>query len=182
MRSSLIAFAVFAIAGTTQDNGKSRPEAASPGTTQPPGDATLVGRLEAVTWNPTTAQLSWVVSIWDPARSVEQPAAKKNYTIQIDKALMEFDGEGRRFDKEEARQVRILMDMISTYAVESTVWWDNGEGEKVDDKVAPAPDRKEPDKGNKTKPDSKPARVVLRGPVAAAQPLPQPLAVTAGSH
>jgi len=36
---------------------------------------------------------------------------------------MKANGEGRSFDKDEAESVHLLMDVISRYAVESTVWW-----------------------------------------------------------
>jgi hypothetical protein len=65
------------------------------------------------------------------------------------------------------------MDMISTYAVESTVWWDHGEGTKLDGPVVPLPDNKDGSKGKdekdeKPKPTPKSSPVVLHGPVAAA--------------
>ena len=84
----------------------------------------LVRRLEAVQWNPVRAELSWVVTVWDVAASIDQPMTRERYVIHLDDAVMEYGGEARRFDTTEARQVRGLMDLIATYAVESTVWWE----------------------------------------------------------
>lgn len=47
---------------------------------------------------------------------------------------MSVNGETRRFSEEEASNVRTLMDFISKYALESTVWWENGEGEPLNGK------------------------------------------------
>ena len=55
------------------------------------------------------------------------------------------------------------MDVISRYAIESTVWWEHGEGEKLDDDGNPAPGSKKVDKD---KPGKKPAPVAPRGSVA----------------
>ena len=51
--------------------------------------------------------------------------------MSIDSAVMKFNGEDRHFDPVEAKHVRALMDLLSVYAVESTVWWDQGKGEKT---------------------------------------------------
>jgi hypothetical protein len=186
MRFFLIAPIALTIAGYAQDSARPQPEAASPDRTQPPGSSgtTLVRRLESVTWNPVTAELSWVVSTWDPAGPSGQPATKDTYSMSIDAAQMKFKGEGRGFDPEEARHVRMIMDMISMYAVESTVWWDSGKGDKIEgpaegarpspeatkpapDAAKPIPQTIKPGQSAPAKPGPKTAPVVLRGPVAA---------------
>jgi hypothetical protein len=187
MKSSLIALIVFSGIGCAQDgSGSPRPPAVKPAEPQPPVATGLVRRLEAVTWNPVSAELTWVVSVGDITGGVFQPSGKENYTIHTDAATMNFHGEGRRFDPDEARRVRILMDMISTYAVESTVWWDHGEGAKMDGQVVPLPEGKDgnrgkDDKEEKPKPTPKSSPVLLHGPVAEAN-APQPGAVPAASH
>jgi hypothetical protein len=106
-------------------------------------------KLESVTWNPGTEELSWVISTRDLDGGPEQPVVQERYTIHVDTAIMDFKGEGRRFDANEARQVGAIMNVISKYTVESTVWWANGEGEKLDkDHAAPPrnPDKKEPNR------------------------------------
>ena len=174
MKSSLIAVIVFSGIGCAQDSGASpHPPAVKPAEPHPPTAVGSVRRLEAVTWNPVSAELSWVVSVGEITGGVFQPAGKESYTIRTDAATMNFHGEGRRFDPDEARRVRLLMDMISTYAVESTVWWDHGEGTKLDGPVVPLPDNKDGSKGKdekdeKPKPAPKSSPVVLHGPVAAA--------------
>ncbi len=44
---------------------------------------------------------------------------------------MSFSGEMRRFSREEATNVHVLMDLIAKYAIDSTIWWDDGQGEPV---------------------------------------------------
>jgi hypothetical protein len=100
-------------------------------------------RLEAVTWNPVTEELTWVVSSGDrKSGGGYVPATKENYTIHMDAALMKFRGEDRRFSEDEAARVHILMDMISSYAVESTIWWEHGGIPGPDRETRPAPRRK----------------------------------------
>jgi hypothetical protein len=188
MKNFLIALIVFSGVGYAQDsNGSPRPPAVKPAEPQPPRATGLVRRLETVSWNPVSAELTWVVSVGDITGGVFQPTAKENYTIHIDSAIMKFNGEGRHFDPDEARRVRMLMDMISTYAVESTVWWDHGEGSKMDGEVIPLPDGKDgnnskKEKEEKPKPAPKPSPVVLHGPVAAANPSQQRAGAAVESH
>jgi len=184
MKLFLIAPLALTIAGFAQDNAKPRPEKPAPDREQTPDTPHPVRRLDSVTWNPVTAELSWVVSTWDPSGNATQPTARDTYSMSIDEAKMKFKGEGRGFDPTEAKHVRVLMDMISMYAVESTVWWESGEGEKLDDPFGakpdsdkspatkpsgpPKPDVTKPDKNSTTpaQPAPKSAPAALRGPVA----------------
>jgi hypothetical protein len=169
MRSSLIAPIALTLAAYGQEGLKVQPQPKAP----PPGQAEtqratpVVRRLESITWNPVTGELSWVVASWDSLEIGEQPTSRDTYSMAIDRAIMKFHGEDRKFDPVEAKHVRSLMDLLSVYAVESTVWWDQGKGEKTTD--AP-PSNKEPgnkEPGNKdatppkTTPKSAPA--VLQG-------------------
>ena len=66
MRFLMIAPIVLTIAGYAQDNARPPQEKTAPDQAQPSGQ-TPVRRLESVTWNPVTGELSWVVSTLDPA-------------------------------------------------------------------------------------------------------------------
>ena len=88
-----------------------------------------VRRLESVSWNPVSGELTWVVSKHTP-----DTTSKDSYLIRINDALMKFEDERRGFDPEEARVVHKLLDLLSRYAVESTIWWEEGQGIKMDDK------------------------------------------------
>jgi len=103
-------------------------------------------RLEAVTWNPITHELSWVVSAGSRVEGAYQPAAKETYVIDPESATMKVNGERRRFSDVEAENVHALMDSLVRYAAESTVWWEHGLGEKLDDRAIPIPGQKETDK------------------------------------
>jgi hypothetical protein len=121
-------------------------------------EKTLVRRLEAVTWNPVRAELTWLVSVWSVQSGDRSLVAKERYTMHPDDAVMESDGEFRKFDADEAKRLRVLMDVISTYAVESTVWWDYGPDAKTETQIVPAPDGDSNSKGgadrNKTEKDT----------------------------
>jgi hypothetical protein len=175
MRRSLVATIVFTGIGWAQQGGTGAAKAPAEGTHPPAKESLVLHKLESITWNPETAELSWVVSVWDGDSSSGQPKAKESYTIHADTAIMNFHGEGRRFDSDEARQVRIVMDMITKYTIESTVWWAHGLGEKLDSNQ-PAPGAPTPAPGTKdgkgrdeekTKPGNKAAPALMHTPVAA---------------
>ena len=91
-----------------------------------------VRRLESVNWDPVKKELTWVVSNGSqPSGGKYQAGQKTTYYINMDEATMTFNGETRRFSRQEATSVNSLMSLISTYAVESTIWWEKGMGEKV---------------------------------------------------
>jgi hypothetical protein len=93
------------------------------------GNSTIIKKLETVTWNPATAELTWVLSVWDPAFSQEQPKEQETYTIHVDSAMMNFQGEGRPFNSEGALRMEVLMDIVSSYIIDSTAWWARGSKE-----------------------------------------------------
>jgi hypothetical protein len=114
-----------------------------------PADAAKMRRLETVTWNPVSEELTWVVSLGNGDRGSYSPGEKKSYVIRIPRATMTFGGETRGFSKQEADHVQVLIDVISRYAIESTLWWEHGQGVKLDDKGWPIPsddDNKNPQK------------------------------------
>ncbi len=98
----------------------------------PEADDAKPRRLESVTWNSVNHQLTWTISQGAKESSGFKALKSDNYQISMDSATMTFNGETRRFSKEEAANVHVLMDVIAKYAVDSTVWWDEGQGEPVD--------------------------------------------------
>lgn len=100
-------------------------------------------RLESLTWNPVTDELTWVVSSGDERNGSYQPGKKETYSIHMDSATMKFGAEGRLFSREEAANVHVLMDLLSKYAIDSTEWWEEGHGQKLDDKGNPMPGKRE---------------------------------------
>jgi len=97
-------------------------------------------RLESVTWNSVKRELTWVISKGerDQKTGAYKPLSTETYLINMDKATMTFNGETRGFSKQEAVNVSALLDIIAKYAIESTLWWDQGHGRRVDDKDQPA--------------------------------------------
>ncbi len=109
-------------------------------------------RLESFTWDSVKHELKWEVSTGEKQGEGYQPRSKDRYEINMDKATMTVNGEIRRFSEDEAENVRTLMDFVSKYAVESTVWWESGEGDPVDENGIPTkPERDKP----ATKPDER---------------------------
>ncbi|HWR50914.1 MAG TPA: hypothetical protein VN428_07385 [Bryobacteraceae bacterium] len=105
-------------------------------------------RLESVTWNSVKHQLTWVIEKGEkPEGAGFKPNSQSKYEINMDKATMSFNGESRGFSKEEAANVHMLMDLVSKYAIDSTVWWDQGQGMKLDENgnpTEPEPRRRTP--------------------------------------
>src|SRR5215472_17541382 len=153
MRSSLIAPFLLTLAAYGQGDLKLAPKSPAPGQTEPQKAKPVVRRLDSITWNPVTAELSWVVSNWDSMEMGGHPASRDTYSMSIDAATMKFHGEDRKFDPVEAKHVRALMDVLSVYAVESTVWWDQGKGEKTDGQT---PDKNQDKKDGAEPPKSLP--------------------------
>lgn len=94
----------------------------------------VLRRLEAVTWDPLESKLIWAVSVWDLGSDMSKPAAVERYAIRVNDGVMERDGVQRAFAVPGA-DLHTLMDVISTYAMRSTVWWGNGgaDGQKAPD-------------------------------------------------
>jgi len=92
-------------------------------------------RIESVTWDLKDHKLIWVVQ-----RGTEGPGGQFNvkssdrYEISPDEAVMFFANEKRGFTSEEAASLHKLLDTLSVYCAESVVWWDRGEGQRLDDK------------------------------------------------
>jgi hypothetical protein len=101
-------------------------------------------RLETVTWNSVKHELTWVISRGDKRGASYKALGSDSYLINMDDATMSFNTEKRRFSKEEAANVHVLMDVIAKYAIDSTVWWDDGQGEPLDNNGNPKQDKKPP--------------------------------------
>lgn len=123
MKQVLISLVITVTLGWAQDSSSGTYAPKQPAQA---GNSTIVKKLETVTWNPATAELSWVLSVWDPTFSADQPKEQETYTIHVDSAMMNFQGEGRQFDTEEALRMQVLMDIVSSYIIDSTAWWARG--------------------------------------------------------
>ena len=91
-------------------------------------------RLEHLSWNPVTCQLSWVVSegTTNDQGDYVPSGALLNYRINMDAATMTHKTSTRGFSKDEAQQVHALLNLLKTYTEQSTSWWDAGKGERMD--------------------------------------------------
>jgi hypothetical protein len=100
-------------------------------------------RLESLTWNPTTSELTWVISEGHRTAGNYLPVTRATYLIHVDSAMMQFNGEHRRINGEEAKNVNAIMSILSEYAIGSTIRWEMGPGKEPDDRKEPAPPKKE---------------------------------------
>jgi hypothetical protein len=116
-----------------------------------------VKRLDSVTWDLKTHKLVWVVQTGNEEKGSFVPSASAKYEISPNEAVMASGEEKRGFTQEEAASLNDLLNVLSLYCAESTVWWDQGQGTRVDKKTT-APGA----------PAGKPVRVVWQG----TRPLP----------
>ncbi len=88
-------------------------------------------RLESVTWDLKSHKLIWVVQKGTERNGEFVPSASDRYEITPDDAVMAFSNERRGFTEEEAASLHKLLDTLSLYCAESVIWWDQGEGTRL---------------------------------------------------
>ncbi len=120
-----------------------------------------VKRLESVTWDLTTHKLVWVVQTGTHVDGEFVPKSSARYEVSPDEASMMFADEKRALTEEESASLHQLLDVLSLYCAQSTVWWDRGEGTS-----APAGQKTtvttQPDEGKPVRvdqPESKPQQL-----------------------
>lgn len=112
-------------------------------------------RLDSVTWDLKSQKLIWVVARGTVANGNFTPTATDRYEISPDDATMTYGTEIRGFTEEEAASLHKLLNTLSLYCAESVVWWDKGEGEKIDKHSQGSADRQKVEQRNKKKNESK---------------------------
>lgn len=113
-------------------------------------------RLESVTWDLRTHKLIWVVAHGSVQNGNFVSTGTDRYEISPEDATMTYGKESRGFTTDEAASLHKLLDTLSLYCAESVVWWDKGEGEKIDKPGQGSADRQkveERKKPQKTKED-----------------------------
>ncbi len=118
----------IAFAGSAQDKAPTEDQDRTP-----PSDKKS-RRLESFRWDPVKRQFTWEVSKGMKSGDSYRPTSTDHYNIDLEAATMTFNGETRRFSEEEAANVKVLMGMLAQYAIESTVWWEDGQGDPVDNR------------------------------------------------
>lgn len=91
-------------------------------------------RLASVTWDLRSHKLVWEVQKGTVENGEFMVKSSDKYEISPDDAVMAFAQEKRGFTPEEAASLHKLLDTLSLYCAESVIWWDQGQGDKVDDK------------------------------------------------
>jgi hypothetical protein len=122
-------------------------------------------RLESVTWDLKNHKLVWVVQKGSEVNGKFVASSEDRYEISPDDAIMAFSEEKRGFTEQEAASLHKLLDTLSLYCAESVVWWDQGEGEKIQDGVRPrkhTPDEKPTDRIEEPHQKTPPPPVVNR--------------------
>lgn len=98
-------------------------------------------RLESVTWDLKNHKLVWVVGKGKMDGSDFVATGSDRYEITPDEAVMQFAEEKRGFSPQEAANLHKLLDTLSVYCAESVVWWEEGQGIKLDPKNRAEPKR-----------------------------------------
>lgn len=101
-------------------------------------------RLESYTWDAVNHRLKWVVSSGEGNGKGYKPFFSENFEINMDAATMTVNTETRGFSDQEAQNVHTLMNLISKYCADSTGWWEDGKGIKLDENGQPINPEKKP--------------------------------------
>ncbi|PIR96792.1 MAG: hypothetical protein COT91_04805 [Candidatus Doudnabacteria bacterium CG10_big_fil_rev_8_21_14_0_10_41_10] len=81
--------------------------------------------------------ITWIVTtgMAEASGKFRGTAPPKSYSVSIRDRIMRVDGEKRRFSEQEqivvASQVSSFFEGLKRYAVSSTIWWQDGNGEPV---------------------------------------------------
>jgi len=100
-------------------------------------------RLKSVTWDLASHKLMWVVETGKLQGREFVPTRSDNYEISPDEAQMRYANETRGFSELEAANLHKLLDTLAVYCAESVVWWDDGQGVKVDEQDKDAHPKRE---------------------------------------
>ena len=122
--------------------------------TAPSKTAETVKRLDSVTWDLNTHKLVWVVQTGTQVNGEFVPSSSAKYEVSPQEASMMLADEKRPLSDEEAASLQHLLDVLSVYCAESTVWWDQGGGEGI-----PTAAPLEPKNTNTPKPTGKIVKV-----------------------
>jgi hypothetical protein len=162
MKTALILLFSFAAFSLAQDMKTPPPPAASG------SDAQQYKRLASVTWDLDTHKLVWIVQKGIEVNGEFVPKTTDRYEVSPSEAFMAQKDEKRGIAGDEAKALHELLGVLSTYCVESTVWWDNGGGDATDPAAEPAAPPAAAQPGKKTgdgkaapspDPNAKPTRV-----------------------
>jgi hypothetical protein len=100
-----------------------------------------VKRLDSVTWDLNTHKLVWVVQTGTQTNGNFTPSSSARYEVAPDEASMMFADEKRGLSAEEVDSLHHLLDILSLYCAESTVWWDQSQeqGQPTQQKTTTTP-------------------------------------------
>lgn len=142
MKNAAVMFSLFAALAIAQEQA---PE--------------TVKRLDSVTWDLNTHKLVWVVQTGKQVGGEFVPDSSSRYEVSPDEATMASVEEKRGFTEEEAASLHHLLDVLSLYCAESTVWWEKGEGTpmgKPTERKTTAPSQPGPKPVRVNQPQAKP--------------------------
>ncbi len=149
MKTALVLLISFGAAAFAQDVEKD-----SNANKNPVPESKQLGnkrRLQSVTWDLNAHKLVWVVQKGSEVNGKFVATSSDRYEIAPDKATMGFSDEKRGFTEDEAESLQHLLDVLSLYCAESTVWWDQGQGVPLDKNGVPTGPEKKPDAAPKSK-------------------------------
>lgn len=134
-----------------------------------PAEGAQLKRLATVTWDLNSHKLVWTVEKGEQVNGQFVPKSTDRYEVSPSEAYMSANAEKRGIETEEANSLHELLNVLSLYCVESTVWWENGGGASADRTADPPksdpPSEAKPGKKSGTDnniapdPNAKPTRI-----------------------
>jgi len=117
----VVFFASFTALAVAADN------AVAPGNKD--NEAVPAKRVKSVTWDLQNQKLVWIVEDGTAKNGNFTPSSEERYEITPKDHAMAFQGEHRAFTSDEGTWLQHLLDILTMYCAESTVWWLDGQGE-----------------------------------------------------
>jgi len=91
-----------------------------------------VKRVASVTWDSQSGKLVWVVQDGQEQNGEFAGSSEERYEISPKEAVMAVEGQQRTFTDTEVTRLWSLLHSLTLYCVESTMWWETGQGDPLD--------------------------------------------------
>jgi hypothetical protein len=120
-----------------------------------------VKRVVSVTWDSQSGKLVWVVQDGQEQNSEFAGSSEERYEISPKEAVMAAEGQQRKFTDTDVTRLWSLLRLLTLYCVESTMWWETGQGVPLDhEKPTDQPPSDQSVPKPTTRPDMAPTKVM----------------------
>jgi hypothetical protein len=87
-----------------------------------------VKRVASVTWDSQSGKLVWVVQDGQEQNGEFVASSEERYEVSPKEAVIAVEGQQRKFTDTEVTRLWSLLHSLTLFCVESTMWWETGQG------------------------------------------------------